>query len=144
MNDEYQIRTGIDAMDRRVIYEYISQSYWAQGISPEILNRALENSLCFGVFTSDGQQVGFARAITDKATFAYLADIFILPEHQGKGLGKWLVQSLLAHPTLQGLRRSMLATKDAHGLYKQFGFQPLTDTSIFMEAWVPDIYMREQ
>ena len=123
-----------------MIHGFISASYWAAGIPIGTMRRAIENSLCFGVFTEGGDQVGFARMVTDKATFAYLADVFIVAAHRGKGLSKWLMQTILAHPELQGLRRISLATKDAHELYDQFGFKPLANPQIFMELLVPDVY----
>lgn len=104
------------------------------------LQRALENSLCFGVFTQGGEQVVFARMITDKATFAYLADVFVLEAHQGKGLSKLLMAAILDHPELQGLRRMALATRDAHGLYQQFGFKALAAPEIYMELHTPNLY----
>ncbi|WP_232475420.1 GNAT family N-acetyltransferase [Permianibacter aggregans] len=123
-----------------VIHGYLSQSYWAKDIPLATLQRALQNSLCFGVFTDSGEQVGFARMITDRATFAYLADVFILDAYRGKGLSKWLMQTLTEHPDLQGLRRSVLATRDAHGLYRQFGYTALNKPETFMECWQPDVY----
>ncbi|QGX40750.1 N-acetyltransferase [Permianibacter aggregans] len=127
-------------MDMAVIHGYLSQSYWAKDIPLATLQRALQNSLCFGVFTDSGEQVGFARMITDRATFAYLADVFILDAYRGKGLSKWLMQTLTEHPDLQGLRRSVLATRDAHGLYRQFGYTALNKPETFMECWQPDVY----
>ncbi len=136
----YRISNEFDAMDLTVIHGFISNSYWGTKIPFEIMRRAAENSLCFGVFTNAGQQVGFARMVTDKATFAYLADVFILDDHRGIGLSKWLMETILAHPDLQGLRRMVLATKDAHSLYEQFGFKPLANPDIFMELWNPKVY----
>lgn len=129
-------------MDLLFIHEFISASYWAKGIPMETLSQAIKNSLCFGIFDDSGAQVGFARVITDSATFAYLADVFIADNLRGQGLSKWLMETLLAHPSLQGLRRFALATQDAHGLYEQFGFRPLANPQMFMEMWVPDIYTR--
>jgi N-acetylglutamate synthase-like GNAT family acetyltransferase len=129
-------------MNLSVIHDFISSSYWATGIPLETLKTAIENSLCFGVFTNEGAQVGFARAITDTATFAYLADIFILEAHRGKGLSKWLMTVIMSHPHLQNLRRISLATRDAHELYKQFGFQALANPQTFMEVWRPDVYKK--
>ncbi len=126
-------------MDRDVIYAFLSRSYWAQGISRETLGRALDNSLCFGVMMGEGRQVGFARMITDTATYAYLADVFILDEFRGRGLSRWLLQTLLDHPDLQGLRRITPATQDAHGLYEKFGFKRLAKPEIFMEIWSPEV-----
>ena len=144
MVEGYSISSNYENMDLSVIHEFISQSYWASNIPLATLQTALENSLCFGVFLNPGAQVGFARMITDKATFAYLADVFILPQHRGKGLSKWLMREILEHPQLQGLRRMLLATRDAHGLYEQCGFRALTSPQSFMELWVPDIYTRKQ
>ncbi len=133
------ITTDKALFDFDVIYGYISQSYWAKGIPRKVMRAAIENSLCFGVFEDD-KQVGFARVITDCATFAYLADVFILSDYQGRGLSKELMTKIIEHPQLQGLRRMMLATADAHGLYTKFGFSPVTNPSILMENWQPDIY----
>ncbi|QYJ99710.1 GNAT family N-acetyltransferase [Shewanella alkalitolerans] len=114
------------------------------GIPKETMKRAIANSLCFGVFDTDNKQVGFARLITDSATFAYLADVFILPSHRGMGLSKHLMETIVAHPDLQGLRRIVLATRDAHGLYAQYGFQPIENPEILMQIWHPNVYQREQ
>lgn len=136
----YKISTAHDDLDFEVIYQVISQSYWASGIPRETLAKAISNSLCFGVFDEAGQQVGFARLITDRATFAYLADVFIVESHQGLGLSKWLIEHIVAHPELQGLRRMVLATRDAHGLYAQHGFKAIENPDIFMQIWQPDVY----
>lgn len=138
----YKISTHKSDLDFNVIHSFISNTYWAKGIPAETLQRALDNSICFGVFTEQNQQVGFARVITDCATFAYLSDVFILDDHRGKGLSKWLMEEIVAHADLQNLRRFVLATKDAHGLYQQFGFGALSYPDTFMENWVPDIYQR--
>lgn len=122
MNNEYTINTDKARLDIPLIHQYLSQqSYWAENIPLEIVERSIENSVCFGVFHRD-KQVGFARVVTDQATFGYLADVFILPEHRGLGLSKQLVAFIMADPSLQGLRRFMLATRDAHTLYARFGF----------------------
>ena len=121
----YAISTDANRLDREVIHAFLSGSYWAKGIPREVLDRAIANSLCFGVYEGT-RQVGFARVITDKATYGYLADVFVLESHRGKGLGKWLVEVILAHPELSGLRRWGLVTWDAHGLYAQHGFGPLS------------------
>ena len=144
MIDGYQINTNTAAMDFDLIYGFISESYWAKGIPRETLKRALSNSLCFGVFTDSGFQIGFARVITDSATYAYLSDVFILKEHRGLGLSKWLIQTILYHPELQGLRRIGLATQDARGLYEQFGFNLLSHPDRFMEIWNPDVYQKRK
>ena len=138
----YRISEQLSEMDLNAIHGFIGSSYWAAGIPLATFKRALENSLCFGVLTNEGQQVGFARMITDQATFAYLADVFIDEAHRGKGLSKWLMQSVHQHPQLQGLRRMMLATRDAHGLYQQVGYTALNVPEIFMEKWDPQVYAR--
>ena len=110
-------------LDESVIFDYLAhESYWGMDLTPERLSRYLQYSLCFGVYDR-AQQVGFARVVTDYTTFAYLADVFILPSHQGQGLGKWLVECILHHPELQSLRKWTLNTRDAHTLYERFGFQ---------------------
>lgn len=138
----YNISANREDMDLLAIHKFLSSSYWAQGIPVETLTRAINNSLCFGVFTDAGEQVGFARMITDRATYAYLADVYILEEHRGKGLSKWMMEIIVKHPDLQGLRRITLGTRDAHGLYAQFGFKPLANPQIFMEIWNPDVYKK--
>jgi hypothetical protein len=148
-NGSYHINTDISKLDVNVIHKYLSEeSYWAKGIPKQIVEKAILNSLCFGLYCNDertlpnGRQVGFARLVTDKATFAYLADVFILPEHRGKGLSKWLMQTIHAHPELQNLRRWILTTKDAHGLYEQLGWiKPPPDYAYrFMMRHNPDVY----
>lgn len=136
----YRVSSSREEMDFDVIHGYISNTYWAEGIPKETFKKALDNSLCFGVFSSEGKQVGFARMITDQATFAYLADVFIDEAHRGKGLSKWLMQEVHDHPSLQGLRRILLATRDAHSLYQQFGYTSLSSPATFMQKWQPDIY----
>lgn len=139
MESEYTISSDTAAMDVPAIHSFLSTAYWCSGIPLETVRRAVDNSVCFGVFHS-GRQVGFARAITDGATFAYLGDVYILEDHRGRGLGKLLMQRVFEHPRLQGLRRMMLATRDAHSLYARFGFTELADPEIMMENWDPDIY----
>lgn len=120
--DHYLISTDKKLLDIEVIHSYLAkQSYWAMNIPKEVVEKSILHSLCFGVFSVD-KQIGFARLVTDQATFAYLADVFILEDYRGKGLSKWLMHSIHAHPDLQGLRRWVLGTKDAHGLYEQFGW----------------------
>jgi GNAT superfamily N-acetyltransferase len=126
-------------MDVDAIHAYLSKSYWAENVPHNIMSRAIDNSLCFGVFYNEAQ-VGFARLITDSATFAYLADVYILEAHRGKGLSKQLMEIIISHPQLQGLRRMVLATFDAHTLYEKFGFKPLAKPQTFMELWNPDVY----
>lgn len=138
----YSISSNPKEMDLSVIHGYLSNSYWAKGIPWDVMEKAVKNSLCFGVFTSTGEQVAFARMITDYATFAYLADVFVLQEHRGKGLSKRLLKMIIEYPDLQGLRRMLLATRDAHGLYQQFGFTPLNSPDLFMELHQPDVYLK--
>lgn len=137
---DYQVSSDPARLDFATIHQFIASSYWAAGIPAAVLRKAMENSLCFGVYDGDGQQVGFARVITDKATFAYLADVFILPPHRGLGLSKMLIQAVVNHPELQGLRRMMLATRDAHSLYAQYGFTAVVNPQSLMQIWQPDIY----
>lgn len=139
---EYSISTDNGRLDIDVIHGYLSgESYWAKGIPVETVKRSIDNSLCFGVYHNNGQ-VGFARLVTDKATFAYLADVFIVEAHRGRGLSKWLVEVIHAHPDVQGLRRWMLGTRDAHGLYAQFGWTSLPEELLgrFMQRHDPDVY----
>ena len=129
----YEIDDDPARLDLDVIHRYLSaDSYWAQGIPRAVVERAVTHSLCFGVYAGN-EQVGFARVVSDRATFAYLADVFILPVHRGQGLSKRLMAAVTAHPALQGLRRWMLATADAHGLYRQHGFAALAQPERFME-----------
>jgi GNAT superfamily N-acetyltransferase len=136
---DYSITMDAERMDLEAIHAFLTKSYWCPGIALATLKCALANSLCFGLFHRR-DQVGLARVITDKATFAYLADVYVLEPHRGLGLSKWLLQVIQAHTDLQGLRRFMLATRDAHGLYRQFGFEPLANPSRLMEIIRPDVY----
>ena len=134
---EYVISTDPARLDLETIHSYLSgSSYWAQGRPAEVVRRSIENSLCFGLYWR-GRQVGFARVISDRATFAWLADVFVLAEARGQGVGKWLMEIIIAHPDLQGLRRWVLATKDAHSLYSRFGFTPLKRPERWMERFDP-------
>ena len=120
-------------LNRELIHRFLSErSYWAKGVPPEIVDRSLDHSLCIGIYQA-GQQVGLARVVTDFATFAWLADVFVVEDKRRQGLGKKLVAAVLGHPRLQGLRRFMLGTKDAAGLYARFGFKPLAQPERFME-----------
>lgn len=139
--DAFAISTDPARLDLDRIHAVLTASYWAGGISHEIVRRSIERSLPFGVY-HDGEQVGFARVITDFATFAYLADVFVLDAWQGRGLGAWLVETIMAHPELQGLRRWMLLTRDAHGLYRKFGWTAPARPEAYMEKWDPEIYSR--
>lgn len=136
----YRVSTDRSDMDIVKIHEYISASYWSGGIPLGTLQRAIDNSLCFAVISNTEGLVGFARMVTDYATYGYLADVFINESHRGKGLSKSLLDVIMAHPSLQGLRRITLATKDAHELYKQYGFTALSSPELFMEIWNPSIY----
>jgi len=138
---EFQISTDKRRLDLDVIHDFLrNRSYWAQGRSVEVIKRGIDNSLNFGVYKGD-QQIGFARVVTDYATFAWLADVFLLEDYRGQGIGKWLVEVILAHPQLQGFRRWALATKDAHELYRSFGFDELRRPERWMER--PDPNMQE-
>lgn len=136
----YRISNKLNDFDLDVIHDFIASSYWAKGMPKDLLASAIANSLCFAILDSGDQQVAFARVITDKATFAYLADVFVLAEHRGLGLSKWMVNQIIAHPDLQGLRRMLLATADAHKLYEQFGFEAIQQPELFMEIAPPSIY----
>ena len=139
--NDYEISTDLSRLDLDVIHDYLSnESYWASGRAREVIARSIENSLPFGIYQG-GRQVGFARIVTDYATFAWVGDVFVLPEHRGRGLSRWLMEVMLAHPRLQGFRRWVLSTKDAHGLYEKFGFIPLHRPERWMER--PDPNMKE-
>lgn len=142
-NGTYRISTDKELLDFDVIHKFLSGSYWSPGVPMEIVKRAAENSLTFGIY-KEREQVGYARLITDEATFAYLADVFVIESERGKGLSKWLVESILSVPELQGLRRWMLATKDAHALYNKFGFVPLGNPELFLEISRPNIYQESK
>jgi len=137
--DEFRISTDPARLDIGVIHGFLTRSYWAAGIPVEIVERSIAGSLPFGIYHGNAQ-VGFARVITDYATFGYVADVFVLEEYRGRGLAKWLVATIMAHPDLQGLRRWMLATRDAHGLYARYGFVPLRGPDRWMELHRPEIY----
>ena len=130
--DGFLITTERAKMDSEAIHEYLSNSYWCKGISLEMVRKFIEHSLCFGVF-EDGAQIGFARVVTDYTTLGYLKDVFILESHCGQGLGKWLMECVMAHPQLQALRKWRLATRDAHTLYARYGFTPLAKPGEAME-----------
>jgi GNAT superfamily N-acetyltransferase len=142
---EYEITTDAGRFDLDVIHSYLcEESYWAKGIPREVVARSIQNSLCFAILEQANQaQVGFARVTTDRATFAYLADVFVLPAHRGRGLSKWLLRVILAHGELQGLRRWLLATQDAHGLYAGFGFVALPNPERLMQRHDSDVYAKE-
>ena len=137
--ENFTVTTDASCFDVEAIHAYLTRSYWCAGIPQATVERAIENSLCFGLF--DGtQQVGFARVVTDRATYGYLADVYVLEEYRGRGLAVWLMECICAHPDLLGLRRFALATRDAHGLYRKFGFTDLGDPSKHMEIFRQGIY----
>jgi GNAT superfamily N-acetyltransferase len=140
--DGYLISTAPERLDLDAIHAYLVRSYWAEGIPKSIVERSLRGSLCFGLYKGSAQ-VGFARVISDRATFAYLCDVYVLEEERGKGLAKWLLETLLEHPDLANLRRFVLATRDAHGLYARYGFTPLARPHIFMEIARPGLYKQQ-
>jgi GNAT superfamily N-acetyltransferase len=137
---EFSVSTDRARLDLDVIHGFLTNCYWAKGIPREVVVRSIEHSLCFGVYDGSGAQVGFARVISDFATIAYIGDVFVLDTHRGRGLGKWLMQCITLHPALQNLRRWILTTRDAHGLYSQVGFTPVKSPERFMELHRPDIY----
>jgi GNAT superfamily N-acetyltransferase len=128
-------------LDVDMIHGFLRQSYWAAGVPRETVERSIAHSLCFGIYV-DGRQVGFARVVSDYATFAYLADVFVLDAFRGRGLSKQLMDAIVSHPHLQGLRRWLLATRDAHGLYARYGFTPLGTPERLMERLNPSVYAR--
>ena len=135
------IATEDQQVDR--IHAYLSRSYWAKAIPRETVARSVANSLCVGVF-KEGEQVGFSRVVTDRATFAYLCDVYVLEEHRGKGLASWMLAVISAHPELQGLRRFLLATRDAHALYEKHGFTPVGRPESLMEILNPVYFQKAQ
>ena len=137
----YVISTDKNRLDLQVIHGFLTTSYWAQGIPLETVRRSLEHALTFGLYLQD-QQVGFTKIITDYTTFAYVSDVFILELYQGQGLGTWLMEVVTTHPDLQGLRRWVLATKDAHALYQKVGFRALRFPERFMEILDMDVYQK--
>jgi len=138
---EFLVSTDRRRLNLDVIYGFLTNCYWAKGISREIVARSIEHSLCFGIY-DNGSQVGFARVISDFATLAYLGDVFVLESHRGRGLSKWLMECMVYHPALQNLRRWILLTRDAHGLYSQYDFTPLKSPERYMELHRPDVYKK--
>lgn len=132
--DGFELSTDPARMDVATVHAFISGSYWGQGRSLETQQTAMENSICFGVFR-EGAQVAFARVVTDRGVFAYLADVFVHPDWRGRGLSKWIMEAVDAHPDLQTIRRFLLVTRDAHGLYAQYGFQGLSAPDRYMERF---------
>ena len=138
-NGSFYITTNKRKLDLKLIHRFLKNSYWAKNIPFKIVCRAIKNSLCFGVFESH-KQIGFARVITDKARFAYIHDVFIIEKYRGRDLSKWLMGTILKHPQLQGMKKWALATRDAHDLYRQFGFKKLKDPAKHMEILNMNIY----
>jgi GNAT superfamily N-acetyltransferase len=140
---QYSITTDPRRLDIDAIHAFLSRSFWAEGIPKETVAKSIANSLCFGLF--DGaDQVGLARVVTDRATFAYLCDVYVLETHRGLGLGKWLMDVVMAHPDLQGLRRFHLVTRDAHSLYSRHGFEPPQHPERHMEIFRHGMYTRQR
>ena len=154
---DYLLTTDPVRVDVEAVHAYLTTAYWSEGVPIEIVRCAIAGSIPFSVWWEPGAggearvpagsspgpaQVAFARAITDRTTFAYIADVYVLEAHRGRGLSRWMMEALLAHPDLQGLRRMVLATRDAHGLYAKFGFTPLASPPRWMERWDPDVYRR--
>ena len=137
--DGFTISTDPARLDLDGTHAWLSASYWARGIPRDVFERSVRHAMCFGVYAAH-EQVGFARVVTDFATVAYVGDVFVREPWRGKGLSRWLMEVISAHPDLQGFRRWILLTRDAHGLYRKFGFTPLASPDRWMEKWLPDPY----
>jgi GNAT superfamily N-acetyltransferase len=137
---EFLVSTDPARLDLDVIHNFLTNCYWAKGVPRDTVARSIEHALCFGVYDGRGAQVAFARVISDFATVAYIGDVFVLESHRGHGLGKWMMQSIMEHPSLQGLRRWILTTRDAHRLYSQMGFTPVKFPERYMELHDPHVY----
>lgn len=137
--DNWTISTDPARQNVDAIHAFLARAYWSEQIPRDVVEHAVRNSLCFGLFEGEAQ-IGLARVVTDYATFAYLCDVYVLERHRGQGLGKWLLECVMAHPQLQGLRRFNLVTADAHGLYARHGFKTLAKAENHMERHKPDIY----
>jgi GNAT superfamily N-acetyltransferase len=138
--DGFTISTDRQRLDTAAVHSYLTRSYWAEGISAALVAKSIRGSLCFGLYDASAEQVGFARVVSDGATFAYLCDVYVLESVRGCGLGIWLMETVMQHPDLAGLRRSMLVTRDAHGLYARFGFTPSKFPDRIMEIARPGLY----
>ncbi len=139
---DFEISTDPGRVDRDLTHQFLTnESYWAAGVPRDVFDRSIAGSMVFGIYRGE-QQVGFARVVSDRATFAWIGDVFVLDDFRGQGLSKWLMETIVTHPELQGLRRWMLATRDAHGLYKQYGFTELPEPTRFMTRHDPDVYKR--
>jgi GNAT superfamily N-acetyltransferase len=137
---EYVISTDPSRLDLDVIHRFLTNGYWAQGIPREVVARSIEQSLCFGIYDGTSAQIGFARVVSDFATVAYLGDVFVLESHRGFGLGKFMMECIMQHPALQGLRRWILLTRDAHEFYSRYGFTALKAPERYMELHNPNVY----
>jgi GNAT superfamily N-acetyltransferase len=137
---DFVISTDRARLDLDMVYNFLTNCYWAKGIPREVVARSMEHALCFGIYDGTGAQVGFARVISDFATVAYVGDVFVLESQRGRGLGKWLMECITQHPALQNLRRWILTTRDAHGLYAQSGFTPVKFPERYMERHDPKVY----
>ncbi len=136
------VTTDPARLDLDAVHAFLVTAYWCEDVPRELLARAVEGSLCFSLLDDGSRQIGLARVCTDGATFAYLMDVYVLPKHRGQGLGRWLMECVMDHPRLAGLRRFLLVTRDAHGLYRRFGFAPLAHPERHMEIVRPDLYRR--
>jgi GNAT superfamily N-acetyltransferase len=136
--DGYEISTDPARLDREAIHAFLRTAYWSPGIERDVVDRGIEGSIPFGLYAPGGEQAGFARAVSDGATFAWIADVFVLEPHRGRGLGVWLVKTVLEHPKVSDARRVMLGTADAHGLYERFGFRPPIEGRMLMRPG-PDV-----
>jgi len=137
---EYVVSTDRSRIDVGAVHAFLSRSYWSPGIPEDVVRRGIAGAICFGVYHGR-EQVGFARVITDQATYAYLADVYVLEAHRGRGLAKWMMEAIMSHPSLQGLRRFALSTRDAHSLYRRFGFELVANPERQMEIMRRDIYL---
>ena len=140
--DGYRLSFAPEDIDARAAHAFLVGAYWCEGISLALVARSIANSLCIALHATGAGQVGFARVVTDRTTFAYLCDVYVLNAHRGGGLAKWMIETLLAHPDLQGLRRFMLFTRDAHAVYTGHGFQPLANPQRGMEIVRPGLYLK--
>ena len=141
--DDFTVETDPSKLDVGAIHAYLSRAYWSEGIPRDVVDKALANSLCFGLFRGK-DQIGLARVVTDRATYGYLCDVYVLEDFRGRGLGVWLMECVMGHPDLQGLRRFSLATRDAHSLYKKFGFAELKKPQSQMEILLDDVYLQSR
>jgi GNAT superfamily N-acetyltransferase len=140
---EFTVSTDPDRLNLDTVHAFLTNCYWAKGIPRKVVERSIENSLCFGIYDGRGEQAGFARVVSDFATIAYLGDVFILKAYRGQGLSQWMMECIVRHPALQDLRRWILLTRDAHELYAKFGFTPVKAPERYMELHRPDVYANE-